>query len=102
MSGIRHSTHVDVPDDGTSPVGTDEWNDPHVIDDGTITQEMLAPGVALSGPTGATGAAGLNGKDGVQWLVGSSAPNDADGQNGDFYLNVLTGDLYQKASDSWF
>jgi hypothetical protein len=32
MAGITHSAVVVVPDDGTSPVGTDEWNDDHVID----------------------------------------------------------------------
>jgi len=28
---ITHSTVVEVADDGTSPVGTDEWNGAHVI-----------------------------------------------------------------------
>ena len=28
---VTHSTVVVVPDDGTSPVGTDEWNDAHTL-----------------------------------------------------------------------
>ena len=34
---ITHSTIVVVPDDGTSPVGTDEWNAAHTITDITAT-----------------------------------------------------------------
>ena len=29
---LRHTTVVAIPDDGTSPVGSDEWNADHVID----------------------------------------------------------------------
>lgn len=31
MAGITHSTVVGVADDGTSPVGTNEWNADHVV-----------------------------------------------------------------------
>jgi hypothetical protein len=96
MSGIRHSTFVTVPDDPVYPVGSDEWNDPHVIDDGTITAEMLATGVAVSGPTGATGPPGN------RWYAGVNAPSDSVGSNDDFYINVSTGDIYQKASGTWY
>jgi len=34
---IKHTKVVTVPDDGTSPVGTDEWNDNHTIDDSTLS-----------------------------------------------------------------
>jgi hypothetical protein len=44
--GIYHSTHVDTPDDEESPVGSDEWNAGHVIEDGSITAAKLAAGVA--------------------------------------------------------
>lgn len=39
---IKHSTVVTVPDDGTSPVGTDEWNDNHTIENNTITDTMIS------------------------------------------------------------
>lgn len=38
---ITHTKVVTVPDDGTSPVGTDEWNDDHVIGANTITDTMI-------------------------------------------------------------
>lgn len=47
-STIVHSTVVVVPDDGTSPVGTDEWNDGHTVPDAAITGPMLA-GTAIDG-----------------------------------------------------
>ena len=34
---IKHTKVVTVPDDGTSPVGSDEWNDNHTIDDSTLS-----------------------------------------------------------------
>ena len=30
---VTHSSVVIVPDDGTSPVGTDEWNATHAVTD---------------------------------------------------------------------
>ena len=38
---ITHSAVVVTADDGTSEVGSDEWNDDHVIADGTITAAKL-------------------------------------------------------------
>ena len=38
---ITHTKVVTVPDDGTSPVGTDEWNDDHTIGTNTITDTMI-------------------------------------------------------------
>lgn len=45
MPGIKHAAVVTVADDEVSPVGSDEWNAPHVIEDGTITASMLAEDV---------------------------------------------------------
>lgn len=42
---IKHTKVVNTstyPDDGTSPVGTNEWNDDHTIDNNTITDDMVA------------------------------------------------------------
>ena len=38
---ITHTKVVTVPDDGTSPVGSDEWNDDHTIGTNTITDTMI-------------------------------------------------------------
>ena len=38
---IKHTKVVTVPDDGTSPVGSDEWNDDHTIDNNTLTDAMV-------------------------------------------------------------
>lgn len=46
---VKHSTTVVVPDDGTSPVGSDEWNAVHQLtQDG---QRMLGKPSAGAGPT---------------------------------------------------
>ena len=39
---IKHSTTATVPDDGTSEIGTDEWNANHTIDNNTIDDNMIA------------------------------------------------------------
>lgn len=44
---------------------------------------------------GATGAAGAT------WLTGTGVPNNASGQNGDFYFRSATSDVYQKIAGSW-
>lgn len=44
---VKHSTVVSIPDDGTSPVGTDEWNAAHTIS-GTID----ATNVGAAGSSG--------------------------------------------------
>ena len=62
---ITHSTVVEVPDDGTSPVGTNEWNAAHTVADESITMGMLHPDArGVTGPTGPTGAAGAAGATG--------------------------------------
>tara|TARA_R110000744_G_scaffold174610_1_gene293414 strand:+ start:220 stop:1242 length:1023 start_codon:yes stop_codon:yes gene_type:complete len=38
---VKVVSTVTYPDDGTSPVGTNEWNDDHTIDDNTITDAMV-------------------------------------------------------------
>lgn len=37
----------------------------------------------------------------VQWLSGSGAPSNANGNNNDWYLNIDNGDLYQKVAGAW-
>ena len=72
---ITHTKVVTVPDDGTSPVGTDEWNDDHVIGANTITDTMIGAhttskitvphtnitGLATSATTDTTSASNITG-----------------------------------------
>ena len=51
---IKHVKVVTTPDDGTSEVGTDEWNDEHNIENGTITNDHLVGSVAQSKITNLT------------------------------------------------
>ncbi len=39
---VKHTKVATVADDGTSEVGTNEWNDDHTIDNNTITDAMIA------------------------------------------------------------
>jgi hypothetical protein len=50
---LTHSTVVVVPDDGTSPVGTDEWNADHVLT-GTDTRVLFNDGGVVGEDAGLT------------------------------------------------
>jgi hypothetical protein len=51
---IKHVKVVTTADDGTSEVGTDEWNDNHTIEDNTITNDHLTGSIAQSKITNLT------------------------------------------------
>ena len=53
------------------------------------------------GEKGDTGATGAPGKDGTVWLTGSEEPTAETGKDGDFYINLTTGELYLKESGEW-
>jgi hypothetical protein len=60
--------------------------------------------VGPTGPAGPAGPQGTPGKDGVNGAVlyvGTTAPQNTAGANGDFYINTVTGDIYAKNSLSW-
>ena len=44
---------------------------------------------------------GGSGGGGGAWTVGVGAPNDGDGNDGDLYLEALSGDVYQKSAGTW-
>jgi len=52
------------------------------------------------GPTGATGPKGDIGAGSV-WYSGNGIPSDGIGVDSDYYLDVLTGDVYTKTLGSW-
>jgi len=39
---VKHTKVATVADDGTSEVGTNEWNDDHTIDNNTVTDAMIS------------------------------------------------------------
>ena len=53
------------------------------------------------GADGQDGAAGQDGADGATWLFGATAPDNLNGNNGDFYLNTQTYDVYNKQDGTW-
>lgn len=52
---------------------------------------------AHKGDAGAPGTNGLDGKNGATLRSGSATPDNAIGADGDYYLNLTTGDLFQRA-----
>lgn len=38
---------------------------------------------------------------GAEWFTGEGEPSSLQGKDGDYYINTLTGDVYNKASGSW-
>ena len=53
------------------------------------------------GDKGDKGENGQDGKDGATWLTGTVAPNDSQGQDGDFYFDSITYDIYNKVNGGW-
>jgi len=53
------------------------------------------------GETGGDGADGDDGTDGNTWYSGSSDPSDESGNDGDFYLNTTSWDVFKKISGEW-
>lgn len=59
------------------------------------------------GETGQNGLAGTDGKDGLsgtnsnRWYSGYINPVDTFGNDSDFYLNLTTGDIYNKVDSTW-
>lgn len=53
------------------------------------------------GPTGPAGPQGEPGSDGSTVLSGNGQPANQLGKNGDVYINLSTGDYYQKENDAW-
>ena len=44
---------------------------------------------------------GIDGTDGATWHSGSSSPSSATGNDGDWYVDTSTTDVYRKVSGSW-
>lgn len=54
-----------------------------------------------TGPAGATGAQGNPGANGSTILNGHGAPANTLGNDGDYYIDVDTANMYQKVAGSW-
>ncbi len=64
-----------------------------VMPDPPIGIVMLSDGPA--GPPGPSGPAG------TQWFLGTTAPSNSLGSNGDLYLNTTNSNYYEKFSGAW-
>lgn len=53
------------------------------------------------GETGEKGESGINGIDGFSFTKGNEKPSEESGKNKDLYLDLSTGDLYQKQDGKW-
>ncbi len=66
-----------------------EWNEVLTLvinaEDGTVVQ----------------GPKGEDGKDGATWLTGAGVPSEADGKDGDLYLDTDEAKVYQKVAGAW-
>ena len=74
----------------------------------TVAPAIPAPVVVVTGiaqgvpgQTGPQGPQGNPGTPGSVWREGSGAPSDSLGVDGDYYLNVATGDVYLKAAGAY-
>ena len=96
-------------DNGTDPQGYDDPNIREVYslyvasaeesgNEPMTYEEWLA---SIKGDKGDPGDPGQPGKDGSSFLHGEGAPKATDGKAGDLYLDVLTGDLYEKDANGW-
>jgi hypothetical protein len=63
----------------------------------SLTVEVGGTNVYQGGGSGG-GSAGADGAPGAVWRVGSGAPSNGTGIDGDFYLNSANGDVYKRIS----
>lgn len=80
-------------------------NGDHYQKTGTTTWTLLGSLKGTDGATGATGAtgpAGAAGSPGSVWRSGSGAPSGSLGIVGDWFLNTVNGDVYEKTGASTY
>lgn len=53
------------------------------------------------GVPGSNGSPGTPGAPGTVWFTGATLPGSGVGVDGDYFLNTVTGDYYQKQSGAW-
>lgn len=66
-----------------------------------VALDSLKGADGQNGADGQDGVAGQDGADGATWLFGATAPDNSNGNNGDFYLNTQTYDVYNKQDGTW-
>lgn len=71
-----------------------------VNDNDVVVVEVEFP-IAIAALKGDTGPAGQSGHSGFDFLTGNGAPGGAVGQDGDVYLDNLSGDFYRKSGGVW-
>jgi hypothetical protein len=60
-----------------------------------------AGAAGANGATGAQGPPGANGTSGSTWRNGSGTPSNGLGTDGDYFLDVILGDVYQRATGTY-
>ena len=81
---------------GTSAI---EWR--YVGEENWKTLVELSALTGAQGETGATGEKGKDGINGATWYSGTTTPAEAQGVNGDFYLDTTTWTVYKKVDNAW-
>ena len=69
---------------------------------GVTGSNNLASVALLNAATPKNGIDGSNGKDGTSFLSGQGLPSDANGKNGDSYVDTVSGNWYLKQNNTWF
>lgn len=71
-------------------------------DSGEITLLAVDEFIGADGGVGPSGDDGANGADGLQIRYGTTAPSSGVGQNGEFYINTSSWNIYgPKSSGTW-
>ena len=68
---------------------------------GQYYKKVTGAWVSQGNLTGPAGSSGSNGADGATWYTGVVAPSGGLGKDGDFFINSVTDEYYQKVSGSW-
>ncbi len=78
-------------------------NGDYYLDDatGNVYQKALGTYSIVANITGPAGSTGATGAPGSVWRNGSGAPSNGLGINGDFYLDDVAGNVYQKAGGAY-
>ncbi len=86
---------------GITAVVNDTTGTPSVNITTAGTPSNISFKLSFDGLKGKPGENGTNGANGSTWYNGTTEPSTSTGVNGDWYLNTLTWDIFNKESNSW-
>lgn len=91
LNGISDPSNV-LGDTGDYYVNTTSWD---------VFEKVAGIWTLIGNIKGGDGTDGVDGENGSKWYNGEGAPGSLIGVEGDYYLNIVNGDVYAKSGGTW-